>query len=660
MSDGGDARGSEDGTGPVSPAAPAPDAAPALAWEAGPGAGLALPRRLALVLGSTTLLLLGSPGAPLDGVLAPFVTVLGLALWALAASRVGPWRKGADWLAGALYGGLLMSWIGYVTPPSVVWLAFWWGFYHLLAGVLLRRLLHHVGRPLATGLVWTMQESLRTAIPTPLGISWVRAGHALDEVPLLRLAAAEVGVVGLGFLLASAGGLVGLALLRASTAEGPPWARVRAREMGRGLPVEAAWVAVLAGVLALLGAGRPALGLDDPDGAYARGPRALLVQPGLAQERKRELNSGASAGGLVDRQLALTLEGLLAEDEAGRTVDLVAWGETMLPVNLVEDSLVDAVAAGADLDWPTWDPLLAGRFETDARRERLVDVLLRNERALVGGLRAGLFLDPGGDHAAPWLTGTGSEPRRARAAELLAGAHVSAGAISWAARGGVVRRANAVALWGPTTAEAPAGERLGVGWKRHLVPGAESARGLEEHAWARAWAAKLMPYVPDMRAAARVGTLPSADGAWTAGVAVCFDNGFEDVFLESAADGNDFVLLASNEAWYLESHEFDQMLALSRLWAVESGRSIVRATNSGVSCQVAPDGSIPDLLTVDGKDRAVTGTLALDVVVPRAGTGPSPYTRRRPWVEGAALLLPWLLLALFELLDGRREVAARA
>ena len=61
MSDGGDARGSEDGTGPVSPAAPAPDAAPALAWEAGPGAGLVLPRRLALVLGSTTLLAMSAP-----------------------------------------------------------------------------------------------------------------------------------------------------------------------------------------------------------------------------------------------------------------------------------------------------------------------------------------------------------------------------------------------------------------------------------------------------------------------------------------------------------------------------------------------------------------------------------------------------------------------
>ena len=86
----------------------------------------------------------------------------------------------------------------------------------------------------------------------------------------------------------------------------------------------------------------------------------------------------------------------------------------------------------------------------------------------------------------------------------------------------------------------------------------------------------------------------------------------------------------------------------------------MRATNSGVSCQVAPDGSIPDLLTVDGKDRAVAGTLALDVIVPAPGTGPAPYTRRRAWIEGLALALPWLLLALLELLDGRREVAARA
>lgn len=627
-----------------------------MAWEAGPGAGLPKGRRVLLLLGSSALLLAGSPGGPLDGaLLGPLAMVLGLALWALAAARTGPWRKRLDWLSGFLYGAPLMSWVGYVTPPSVVWIGIGWGLYYLLAGVLLRRLLHHIGLPLAVGLSYTALESLRTVIPTPIGISWIRVGHALDELGPLRLAAAEVGVVGLGFLLAVFAGLVALVALRTLTPPAAPGSRVRAREMGRPVVVQALASLGLLGLFLALGALRPELGLEAPDGAYRAGPRVLLVQPGLPQERKRDLNAGRGVAELIDQQLDMTLAGLLAEDDAGRRVDAIAWGESMLPLNLIHPSLGAAIEAGDTLEWPTWDRYLEGIDASPDAPGRLLAISSRDEASLIGSLRAGRFLDPRGEYAQRWA---GRPDDLARASARLAEANFSSGVLLYTEEHGVVRRVNGVAVWDA------GGERIGSGWKWHLVPGAEGLVGLEEYAWARAWAKKLMPYVPDFRAATEPGLveLPvgEAGETATASIAVCFDNGFEDLFLESAQAGADFVLLASNEAWYVESHEFDQMIALSRLWAVESGRSIVRATNSGISAQLGPRGELREKLVVDGLDRAVGGVLAVDVVVPREGTGPAPYAGRRGLVELLAVLLPWLLLALFELLDGRREVVAAA
>jgi apolipoprotein N-acyltransferase len=104
--------------------------------------------------------------------------------------------------------------------------------------------------------------------------------------------------------------------------------------------------------------------------------------------------------------------------------------------------------------------------------------------------------------------------------------------------------------------------------------------------------------------------------------------------------------VCSNEAWYEKSFEYDQMVAFSRLLALATGRSIVRATNAGVSIVLDPAGrEVARLTSPGGDDRMVAGALAAVVPVPAEGTEHvrTPFVRfERAWL-GVWLLLPFLL-----------------
>ncbi|HRV82187.1 MAG TPA: nitrilase-related carbon-nitrogen hydrolase, partial [Planctomycetota bacterium] len=109
--------------------------------------------------------------------------------------------------------------------------------------------------------------------------------------------------------------------------------------------------------------------------------------------------------------------------------------------------------------------------------------------------------------------------------------------------------------------------------------------------------------------------------------------------------GVDFHLVASNEAWYEESVLMDHMLAFSRLEAIQVGRSVLRATNSGASALFGPDGRLLALLEQDGRHKMVRGTLRVTVPVPKRdadGAAPlTPYVRTRriqAWAFGILVL----------------------
>jgi apolipoprotein N-acyltransferase len=229
------------------------------------------------------------------------------------------------------------------------------------------------------------------------------------------------------------------------------------------------------------------------------------------------------------------------------------------------------------------------------------------------------------------------------------------GAEDYVEREGLARRANSIFVFGE------GGARIGSGSKIHLVPGGETLAGLERFAWVRDTAFELANYVPDLVAGERTGVveLPLRDGRKVlVGLTVCFDNTYDGPYTEPVRRGPlDFHLITSNEAWYVETWEFDQMLAFSRCIAAATGRSMVRATNSGISIVIGPDGrDVARLVGEGGKDRNAPGVLVADVPIPVGDPGPTLYARVEPWLRGLWIVLPAVLL----LAARRRRIAVPA
>jgi apolipoprotein N-acyltransferase len=135
---------------------------------------------------------------------------------------------------------------------------------------------------------------------------------------------------------------------------------------------------------------------------------------------------------------------------------------------------------------------------------------------------------------------------------------------------------------------------------------------------------------------------------------VCFDNAFDDVFTDAVRRADvDFHVVVSNEAWFERSQESEQMLAFSRLAALSTGRTVVRATQSGTSIVIGPDGrDVARLVDSIGEDEMVRGYLLATVPVPMASRTPfeasgraSDVPERTPFVR-----LERLWFALFTVL----------
>lgn len=127
------------------------------------------------------------------------------------------------------------------------------------------------------------------------------------------------------------------------------------------------------------------------------------------------------------------------------------------------------------------------------------------------------------------------------------------------------------------------------------------------------------------------------------GISICF----EDVFgAEFAAASRHAGLLvnATNDAWFARSSAAHQHLQIARYRALENGRWLVRATNTGISALIAPDGRI-----VARSGHYTTEVLRGTV---QAREGATPYVR---WRDAPL----WALSGLAVLVAIARRVRAR-
>jgi len=120
--------------------------------------------------------------------------------------------------------------------------------------------------------------------------------------------------------------------------------------------------------------------------------------------------------------------------------------------------------------------------------------------------------------------------------------------------------------------------------KHHLVPFGEYVPS-----WIP-WLHKLVPNIADWQPAANGGVL--SDGDTRFGALICYESIFPEEARDRVAQGAGLLIVVTNDAWYGKSPAAWQHLQASRMRAIETGRYVLRAANTGVSAIIAPDGEI--------------------------------------------------------------------
>jgi apolipoprotein N-acyltransferase len=122
---------------------------------------------------------------------------------------------------------------------------------------------------------------------------------------------------------------------------------------------------------------------------------------------------------------------------------------------------------------------------------------------------------------------------------------------------------------------------------------------------------------------------------------ICFEDLFGEAIIRSLPQAT-LLINISNTAWFGDSLAQPQHLQIARLRALESGRTLLRATNTGMTAAIAPDGRV--IATLPPFTRA---GMTLEV---QGYRGTTPYVR---WGNGLALACA--LAALLPTLQQRRR-----
>ncbi|PIR20564.1 MAG: apolipoprotein N-acyltransferase [Deltaproteobacteria bacterium CG11_big_fil_rev_8_21_14_0_20_47_16] len=162
--------------------------------------------------------------------------------------------------------------------------------------------------------------------------------------------------------------------------------------------------------------------------------------------------------------------------------------------------------------------------------------------------------------------------------------------------------------------------------KYHLVPFGEYVPYKKFLFFAK----KLTREVGDLRPATNIRPI-SLDGI-PLGVLVCYEDTFPEIARKLVADGSTLLVNITNDAWYGWSSAAEQHLAASVFRAVENGRALVRATNTGVSAIIGADGEL--------EFKSPLYSPAIIAAAVPLGIGQTPYNR---WGWGVDLALPVLL-----------------
>ena len=118
-------------------------------------------------------------------------------------------------------------------------------------------------------------------------------------------------------------------------------------------------------------------------------------------------------------------------------------------------------------------------------------------------------------------------------------------------------------------------------------------------------------------------------------VNICYEDAFGEEIIRALPAATLLVNL-SNVAWFGDSLAPAQHLQIAQMRALESGRMMLRATNTGMTAIIGADGQVRDVLKPFTR-AALRGEV-------QAYAGATPYVRAGNW---PAIVLALLLIAGF-------------
>lgn len=122
-------------------------------------------------------------------------------------------------------------------------------------------------------------------------------------------------------------------------------------------------------------------------------------------------------------------------------------------------------------------------------------------------------------------------------------------------------------------------------------------------------------------------------GEHTAGIAICFDIVNDEIFWQMMREGADIIFAPTNNADFGRTDQSVQQLAIARLRAIETGRSVVNISTVGTSAIMDPSG-----VTLDRLPTFTEGYMILDVPTASHTTPATHLGRSVEWgVSGLGL-----------------------
>ena len=134
-----------------------------------------------------------------------------------------------------------------------------------------------------------------------------------------------------------------------------------------------------------------------------------------------------------------------------------------------------------------------------------------------------------------------------------------------------------------------------------------------------------------------VFTVPTAGGDYAALPTICFEVAYDQLMrnsVEAAGEVPSLLVVQTNTATFGYTAESEQQFAISRIRAIEHGRSVVHVSTVGVSGFVAPDGSVTEKTALFTADQRVAAPVVRTERTPADRLGAAPE-----WVAALVLLL---------------------